>query len=146
MKKVILVMLIIAVVVWVFNAVANADAFCDLQDYVSENEEITELYSGTLDETNNIYKVAGLIDTKWLDKNYADGDLNWETKDDWFVSWYQDMLMEYYPEYGNVVVEMVKFDMQNETQIYKITVWAENDLVDWIDGDQTTVEMLVAFQ
>lgn len=139
MKKIIGVILM--VMVTMISVLAFADKMEDLDNYLRENN-LNEVYNGRFE--NGVYYFSGIMDTEHAEKE-LNIHKNWDEVSIWFENWYENALMEHFPEYGRVHVAMEKAGQYNETVIYHITVKSENDLVDFIDEKQDIVEMLVVF-
>lgn len=146
MKK--LFAMIIAVVMVTIMSVAfadngNCDKECeDLENYLKA-EGIYEIYSGKVDEWGIFRYVGGMNLHAIMQECNIQEDMN--DLDSWFVNWYENTLMEMYPQYGEIGAAMSFEANYNGTDIWHLTIASENDLVDWIENDQCILDALVVF-
>ena len=148
MKKVIVgIIMVVMVISNIMSAMAlpnYEEAEEAIQVYRNKNG-IYDIYNGVVDEKDqSIYRTSGFADVDFFGKNIDVGG-TWEEPERWFEKSYEKSIMKNYPEYGNVSVKMIKVSSENNVNIYKIMVTTEHDAVEWIDGIQTKVEMLVSF-
>ena len=153
MKKVILVIaamiLMVVCIEMCFTAGAEEEYIgywetaMENMDKFLEEKGLLEYYTGEIDEYG-IYRVTGFMNINVAENEYgAHGD--WNHPEDWFADWYEPALEEHCPEYGDVVIGFSKIGSYNGTAIYYMTIAAENDLVDRVEGVQRIVDMMVAF-
>ena len=144
MKKVmaIIVMVIMMMVVTVAFADGYSETYDNIWNYMEENDLI-EYYNGAIDDYG-VYGTIGILNTEGIKNELTSDCGSWDDLENWFAKWYEEKLMEFYPEYGEIGVGFTKIGEYNNTVIYHLTVAAENDIVDFIDGDQCIVDMLFA--
>lgn len=122
----------------------NGEVFYKVREYV-ENNGLDIYFNNEVNE-DGIYMTYGYMDltnmSKYMESEIDESMLN--NISDWFSDWYKEKLEEYYPEYGKIYIDFWLYDIYEDVNIYRLVVIAENDLVDFIDGEQQEVMALVA--
>ncbi|MDT3388627.1 MAG: hypothetical protein LIR46_12845 [Bacteroidota bacterium] len=148
MKKIIgiiIVMVVIMISIVPAMALPNYEEVMEAIQIYRNKNGIYDIFNGVIDEKDqSIYRTSGFADVDFFGKNIDVGG-SWEEPERWFEKAYEKSIMNIYPEYGKVNVKMIKVSSENDVNIYKIMVTTENDAVEWIDGIQTKIEMLVSF-
>ena len=142
MKKIIVIVMTVVMVLMV-NAVANAtttygEAYDVLQNYCLNNNG-EKYWKNDVDETFGIYYFSGVLDIHGFNNEFGT-DFPTDNMTG-FGDYYKEALeKEYGTEFGVAMVEE-----SLDLNIYHITIAADIDLVDWVDGNQGIVDMFVKF-
>ena len=145
MKKVIGMIIVVMMVVMVSCAVADdyeemTERLNKLDNFLMENG-LDEIYCRKVDEFG-VYKFSGVVDRKTID-DY--GFTGWDNLSDTFAPFYKKALNEVYPEYEVTDVQVMLVGTYENTDIYNIIVTGNGDLIDYIDGVQHIVDIMMVF-
>ena len=141
-----IVMMIMMVVMTIISASAESsnDVIIDTVYEWVRNNGLYETYNNIITEEESCYQCICFLDVETAEADFG-GKIegaDWSNLTPWFDGWYKDELEKRYPEYGEINTKTTEIAYYNGVRIYRLEIIAENDLVNWYEGDQTKVVMI----